>query len=67
MAVIATLTQVTTLPRQNYQIHFGFGKNITVFPRVLSELGVFQPGKVLKSMYVQYRKMFAMATFIYNL
>ena len=38
---LKTLTQVTTLPRQNNQIHFGFGKNITVFPRFFSELGVF--------------------------
>ena len=25
-----TLTQVTTLPRQNNQIHFGFGKSILI-------------------------------------
>ena len=27
-------TQVTTLPRQNNQIHFGFGKNIYICPSV---------------------------------
>ena len=30
-------THLTTLPRQNNQIHFGFGKNITVFSRVFSD------------------------------
>ena len=32
-------TQVTTLPRQNNQIHFGFGKNITVFFHVFLVIG----------------------------
>ena len=28
---LKTLTQETTLPHQNNQIYFGFGKNITIF------------------------------------
>ena len=41
-------TQVTTLPRQNNQIHFGFGKNITVFSRVFSDWVHFSPRRFYK-------------------
>ena len=40
--------QVKTLPRQNNQIHFGFGKNITVFSRVISDWVHFSPRRFNK-------------------
>ena len=41
-------TQVTTLPRQNNQIHFGFGKNIYIyFSQNQNEFGCFNAAVLL--------------------